>query len=188
MKVLRAFLGIFAAAQVCFAQGEIGQVLFANRGPGLDAPFTVFPFQPGDPFTGPGEGWTAQLYLADNPGTATTPLVPVSTFYPPGVGGDPNSDRYWRPQLVDVPGVAPGNLATFIVRFWQTSQGTYDSAWFKGQSAPFTIAVGGGLIPPANLTTLTATAFALIPEPSTLALALLGATPLALTWRKTGRS
>lgn len=178
MKVWQTISGLILITHACFAQGQIGQVLFANRGPGFDAPFIVMPFYAGDPIVGPGEGWTAQLNLYNNSGSVT-PLLPVSTFFPAGTGGDPRSDEYWRPQIVDIPGAAPGSAATLIVRFWETSQGTYESASFKGQSAPFTITVGGGLIPPASLTTLQSTAFALIPEPPALALlAFFGLAPL----------
>jgi len=185
---MKVYLSVLALTLVSsFAQGEVGQVVFANRANGVDAPVTLPLLHPGDPLQGLGEGFTAQLFLQDNPARSLTPLVPTSTFYPAGAGGDPTSDRYWRPQIVDVPGVAPNTPATFLVRFWQTSAGSYDGALFRGQSAPFVVTVGGGLLPPANLTTLRAVSVAFVPEPSTVPLALLGLAGFALYSRSSHR-
>ena len=94
----------------------------------------------------------------------------------------PPSD--WFPQTVDVTGHAPGDSVTFIVRAWQTSQGSYDSGSDRAQSAPFTVVIGGGTLPPANLTTLQAFTFALVPEPSVVAFGVLGVSIFTLVRRK----
>jgi hypothetical protein len=152
-----------------------GQVVFANRVTGLfDAPVII----PGsNPSMGPGPGYTAELSLQGSNGSLT-PLTPTSTFYAPGPGAQSIADRYWMQKVVDVP-VQPNTLATFVVRVWPTAFGSYDAARaggapFWGESAPFTITVGGGLIPPTNLTTLQAFTVVLVPEPGTVVLAIAG--------------
>jgi hypothetical protein len=160
-----------------FAQGSVGQVHFANQVDGvMDAP--VISAATGQ---GPGPDYTAQLYLAE-PGGSLTPLVPSSTFFPRESGAAATRDRYWIPRTVDVP-VPPGTEATFLVRTWKTSLGSYERALaeadafgngFYGQSAPFKNFVGGGSIPPAYLTGLQFFFVDPFPEPSVLAIATVG--------------
>lgn len=86
--------------------------------------------------------------------------------------------------------VLPGGVATIEVRAWAASGGpTWAQAFAAGaptgQSTAFTVATGGGGIPPAppaNLVGLTS--FSLVPEPSTYALLALGAAALFLRRRK----
>lgn len=155
---------------VCYGQG---QVLFANKvGTLVDAPVIdsrLFP-------RGPGPGWTAQLLLWNADGSLT-PMTPTSTFQPAGSGADAIADRYWYPQIVNVPGVPPGEKATFVVRAWLTIFGSFDTsvALLRGQTSPFEVTVGGGALPPANLTTLPGFEVDFIPEPSVTSLGALGA-------------
>ena len=170
-------LGLFAVS--CIASLAQGQILFANKvGTTLNAPVTL-----SGALAGPGPGWTAQLNLIDA-NNSLTPLTPTSTFFSAGTGGDPNADRYWAPQTVEVPGVQPGETATFVVRGWLKSAGSYDAAISMAaatQSAPFTVTLGGdSLGPPAIPTTLKAFSVIFVPEPCTLTLAALGACVLVL--------
>ncbi len=175
MKLWQVLL-FWAYGISAFAQG---QVVFANKvGNQVDAPVIGNPvFNPR--IIGPGPDFSAQLFLRGTDGSLT-PLLPASTFYPAGTGAAAIADRYWKSQTVDVP-VPPGTVATFVVGVWRTSLGSYEAAKASGlsfgQSAPFSVAVGGGILPPANLTSLQAfTINALItPEPSSLALCALGA-------------
>jgi hypothetical protein len=166
---------------VSFAQG---QIVFANKIGTLDAPVTL-----SATLAGPGPDWTAQLNLQGVNGSLT-PLTPTSTFFAAGTGGDPNADRYWAPQTVEVPGVPPGQPATFVVRAWLTSVGSYDAAvstLSATQSAPFTVTLGGDPFGRAAIpTTLKAFMVTYVPEPSMLSLAGLGVCVLAL--RKLRRS
>jgi len=164
-----------------------GQVVFANKQTGVfDAPVTVVG---SNPLTGPGATFSAQLYL-QGAGGALTALTPVATFRDNAAGATGNAalaNRYWVAQNVDVPGVQPGANATFVIRAWQTSLGSFDAAKAAGsfgQSDPFTVAVGGGTLPPGNLTTLTAFTVTVVPEPSVIVLGVLGAAALALRRRK----
>jgi hypothetical protein len=176
MKKLLIALAAVAITASSYGQG---QVVFANRVTGVfDAPVYVDGTQ-----NGPGADWSAQLYLqgADQ---SLTALTPATTFRPAGTGAAAIADRYWIPVTVDVPGVASGANATFVARAWLTSGGTYDTSTGKGESAPFTVAVGGGTLPPANLTTLQGFTVSVIPEPSVIALGVLGAGALFLRRRK----
>src|SRR5205814_1674207 len=112
----------------------------------------------------------AQLFVQN--GASLTPLVPVSTFRPVGKGAASIADRYWFSKPIEVPGVPPGQSATFVVRAWKTSFGTYEAALPLGEaghSEPVTVTVSGGLGPPANLVGLQGFVLG-VPEPSTIVL------------------
>jgi hypothetical protein len=174
---MKKLLIALAAALVTVASYGQGQVVFGNLGGGINAPVML-----GDTGHGPGPDYTAQLFLQS--GNSFTPLTPPSTFRPAGAGAQAIADRYWVTQTVDVPGIQPGGNATFVVRAWRTALGSFDAAVAEsGQSAPITIAVGGGTLPPANLTGLAGFTVA-VPEPSVIALGVLGASALFLRRRK----
>jgi hypothetical protein len=182
-KLLIALAAVVVATVASYGQGSVGQVQLANKGTGLDAPVTI-----AGTTSGLGPDWSAQLYLADASGNATTALTPPTTFRPAGTGPAAIANQYVLPVTVDVPGHAPGENVSFILRAWQTSQGSYAAAAAKGQgfgqSSPFTVSIGGGLNPPAALSTLTAFTVVGVPEPSVIALGVLGAAALALRRRK----
>jgi hypothetical protein len=93
---------------------------------------------------------------------------------------------------VTIAGVPPGSMAYLELRAWQNQSGiltSWDQAYAAalvgneavGQSSVFlSQALGGGIIPPANMYGLTTFNIHTIPEPSTLALAGLGAVLLVL--------
>lgn len=176
--IFRVGLAILAGLN-SFGQG---QVVFANKvGTEVDAPMEI-----GGTINGPGPSWTAALCLLSEDGTVT-PLTPTTTFRAAGFGAAAIADRYLIPVTVDVPGSPPGTAATFIVRAWLSAVGSYEAAVNggfgglpmgppAGQSAPFTVVVGGGLLPSANLVSLrNFTSFLSIPEPSVASLGFLGA-------------
>jgi hypothetical protein len=179
---MKKLLIALAAVIVTVASYGQGQVVFSNIGGGVNAPVMY-----GDTGHGPGPDFTAQLLLQPAGGGTLQALTPTSTFRPAGTGSQAIADRYWNTQTIDVPGVASGANATFVVRAWKTSLGTFDAAKASGtdfgESAPFTIAVGGGTLPPANLTTLQGFTVVAIPEPATIALGVLGAAALLLRRR-----
>lgn len=85
-----------------------------------------------------------------------------------------------------VPFVAPDAKADVLVRAWDVTSGaTYASALYKGEIA-FSIDKLGGAGSPPSLPAVIAnfTSFALVPEPSTYALAALGLGGLLLFRRK----
>jgi hypothetical protein len=180
---MKKLLIALAAVMITAATYGQGQVVFANRVTGVfDAPVTVLG---SNPLRGPGSAFSAQLYLQPAGGGALVPLTPIATFRDAGTGAAAVADRYWPQVAVDVPGVAAGGNATFVVRAWQTSLGTYDQAALaRGESAAFTAPVGGGTLPPTNLATMQAFTVTIIPEPSVIALGVLGASALLLRRRK----
>jgi len=138
-----------------------------------------------------GANFVAQLYYsATDPGPAgslTAVLDAAAPFRPAGAGAG-----YWNAGADAtrvLTGILPNTQVWLQVRAWDSTFGaTYDLAkaagglW--GDSNVFTAIAGGGTPPvaPANMTGLTS--FTLVPEPSTLALGILGAVALLLRRRK----
>lgn len=85
-----------------------------------------------------------------------------------------------------ITGFAPGATVTLQIRAWATASGnSWEAASIKGESVAFQFVLGSG--PPAtppNLTPLHGTAITLVPEPSSIALGLLGLGALALIRRR----
>jgi hypothetical protein len=180
---MKKLLIALAAVIITVASYGQGQVVFSNI-TGVNAPVTI---AGSSPLAGPGPGYSAQLFLQGANGSLTA-LTPASTFRPAGTGAAAIADRYWVNQDVSVPGIAPGTSGNFVVRAWQTSAGSFDAAKTAGtgfgESAPFAVTVGGGTLPPANLSTLQAFTVTVVPEPSVIALGVLGASALLLRRRK----
>lgn len=90
---------------------------------------------------------------------------------------------YFGGGSVTIASVAPGATASVQVRAWKGAA-TYDAAATKGISEAFNVTLGGAGSPPslpANLVGLKS--FTLVPEPSTIALGLIGAAALLLRRR-----
>jgi hypothetical protein len=87
---------------------------------------------------------------------------------------------------MSVPFIAPGAGAEMMVRAWDVTSGaTFASALYKGDVTFTVAALGGAGTPPSLPATLANfTSFALVPEPSTYALAALGLGSLLLFRRK----
>jgi hypothetical protein len=165
MKKLLVTLTAVLISASTFGQGTI---LFNNRTGPIDAPVSR---QDG---TGAGAGVTAQLFLSS--GGTFTALTPSTTFRTTSAA----AAFYVTQATVSVPGIAPGQSATVVMRAWEGA--SYDSALVKGESNPVTVTLGGtpagggAPLPDALLTGLQG--FTLVPEPSTIALGLLGAAAL----------
>ena len=190
---MKKLLIALAAVLITAASYGQGQVNFQNRvgtgGSILNAPVTVQNTQ-----DGPGPDWSVQLMLQGANGSLT-PLTPVSTFNKAGTGTGAISSQFWAQKTVDIPGHFAGENLNFVVQSWLTSQGTYDASKAKGggygQSDPFAAVIGGlaqdpNTPPsvPANLVNLKAFTVIPIPEPSIIALGVLGASALLLRRRK----
>lgn len=160
-----------------YAQGTLN---FNNRVPAnsIDAPV----FNVGNTVKLEGTGFLAQIYA----GPTADSLAAVGVASPFRTGAGAGYINAGANAAVSVPTVAPGANAFVRVRAWDTSTGaTYEAAGIKGESALLTIATGGVGAPPslpANLVGLTS--FSLVPEPSTIALGVLGAAALLLRRRK----
>jgi hypothetical protein len=173
-KVVLPLIAVFAAVSA-FAQGTVN---FNNFVEGVvNAP--VYHDFVGSSSKVSGSGYTAQLF-AGTQGTAESSLganTPLSSFRSGGAAG------YWIGTNVTVSGVAGGQTATLQVRVWDNLGGvitTWDQAVAnnvkRGVSSLFDVTLGGGGNPPslpADMVGLQS--FAIVPEPSTIALGLMGA-------------
>jgi hypothetical protein len=129
-----------------------------------------------------GTQFTAQLWGGPSPDNLQP--IPTVTTFRTGAGAG-----FVTPAgEVAVPGVAGGGTAHLQLRAWDNTTGaTWETAGLKGASPTFTVSGLGnpGAVPPTpppNLVGLQS--FALVPEPSTIALAVLGAVALFLRRRK----
>ena len=167
---------LFGLTCLCshFSSFGQGQISFNNQMALTDPQYGIY-------FNGvpAGEiGMNATLFLVN--GNSLTALTPSTTFFT-----EPGSQFLLQPVDITVPGILPGASANFLVRVWDSSFASYDAAisanaW-RGQSLSFVNKVGGGTLPPENTVF---TGFVLIPEPSIIALAIMGAGSLLFRRRK----
>ena len=181
MKKLIAIAAVVAATIAAQAQGTVN---FANRvtASGIDAKVLGT-----DGAALSGAGFMAQLYA----GASASSLAAVGSPVPFRTGA---AAGYVASSTLTVAGIAGGANASVAMRAWDASTGaTYEAATVKGSSAVLSIVLGGAGSPPslpADLTGLTG--FSLsgsapggnVPEPSTIALGILGAGALFLRRRK----
>jgi hypothetical protein len=121
------------------------------------------------PLTGP--EFRAQLWGGPSVG-AMAPLTDPVMFQ------DPPFDGYISAGTVVIPAVPPGGEAWLQVRAWYFTTGeTWESASARGESNVITITAGTPPLPAPNLIGLRPF---IIPEPSTIVLAVLGAFALLL--------
>jgi len=178
MKKLLITLAAVLVSASTFGQGTI---LFNNRVTGqVDAPVS----RPDG--TGAGAGYNAQLFLIS--GGTYTALTPATTFRTTSAAAAFYVVQ--PPGPVIVPTVAPGQQATIVMRVWEGAVGSsYDTAiGCRGQLNPITITLGGvpaqgAPIQDAVLTGMQGIMLC-VPEPSAMALGLLGAAGLLYRRRK----
>jgi hypothetical protein len=174
---MKKLILVVAAVMVSVAAFAQGQVTFNNKvGTVIVARVT---FADGaNAGQGVGAGYTAQLFGSAD-GNNLAPLLPTTGFRTSSTA----VQGYVNSVLVDVPGIPSGQKATLVMR-------VFDSANTQvGSSAPITITLGGGTLPPSNLDglqpfTVTGGGSVVVPEPSTIALAAIGVGVLLLRRRK----
>lgn len=126
---------------------------------------------------GVGVGWSAELARV-GAGGVLTPLAPTTTFRT----SSPAAQGYVNAVDVPIPGSNAGDKVSLVLRAYNGA--SYDTSLGRGASAPFEVTLGASTLPPVALTTLTSFSVAIIPEPSTIALGLLGAAALLFRRRK----
>ena len=180
-KLLIALAAVVVSVATTFAQGTVS---FNTRIPGvLDAPVEIGAV--GGP--GPGDLWSAELVAIQG---GNTVLVPQSktTFRTVPAGGNAALAKYVNTiGTVEIPNTTVGGSATLIFRAYKTTAGTFDAAdqFSRGASPQFTVTgLGGGTVTPANLVGISGFVIPVVPEPSTIALGVLGAAALLLRRRK----
>jgi hypothetical protein len=184
-KLLMTIVAVLVSASA-FAQGTI---IFDNRPQSGVAPI----FAP-DGVAGAGSipGMIGELDLVNGTGASAT-YTPVGTSPFRGTSGAVS--EFIATTELTVPGVPPNGSGTFVVRAYNGS--SYDasaaigSGKYFGQSLPITVSGLGGQpasgppIPSPDLSGLQGFNVALsTPEPSTIALGVLGAAALLLRRRK----
>jgi hypothetical protein len=129
-----------------------------------------------------GTGFTAEL-LGGAAADSMVSLTPTVGF------GTGNFAGTFAPSSsVPVPGVAAGAVAFLQVRVWNNQGGSitsYDNALIRNESVVFQVTLADALAPSLPiLAGMNSFALTVVPEPSVVALALLGAGALFLRRRK----
>jgi hypothetical protein len=201
---------VFTCAASVFAQGTI---VFNNRVVGsVVAPvYGVDPANPSTPQSGntangfpagstvyggatlSGTGFTAQLWggPANSP---VTSLVPATGYSMAGFRTGAAAGLWTTStDAAIIPGVTEGGIATLQVRAWDNKGGTITtwaaaidpaSGVASGSSPLFQSPGLGGVSAPPNLVGLVSFSLSAVPEPSTFALAGLGAVALLIFRRR----
>lgn len=170
--IVAAVVGLTAYAAL--AQG---QFTFGNRvtAAGIDAKV----FLPGGVTPLNGAAYLAQAYIGTDPGS----LAPVGTALPFRSGA---AAGYITSTGITT-GLAVGTSVTVVMRAWEAAKGaTYEAAvaggGIYGSSNPVTLTLSGPPGTPVPMVGLQS--FSLVPEPSTMALGVLGVAALLLRRRQ----
>jgi hypothetical protein len=172
MKKTLSMLAALVMTSTVFAQGTVEFGTFSSEIKRFDG-------------TGAGTGYTAGLFLIDGQ-NLTAPIG--TTDFIAGTG-------FLNPINVTVPGHAGRTPATFVIRAWDTTAGSYAAAAAtsnlqRGESPAFTInSLGGAGAPPDVPASLDGSTYAgftmtVVPEPTTYALGVLGLGALAMMRRR----
>jgi len=182
MKKLLLLSGIMGAALGAYAQGTL---TFANAAPGVDAPVTNAMVTPR--VRAAGAAFATALYI----GPAGT--LNASALTTNGVSGTSANFQsgaasgYFNGGVRDIAGTIAGNIITAQVRAWSTAAGgSWEAAGpgARGESNLIQVTLGGGTALPANLLGLQGFNVGVVPEPSSIALGLLGLGAIALFRRR----
>lgn len=128
-----------------------------------------------------GTAYMAQCYVGTDAGS----LAPVGAALPFRTGG---AAGYITSTIVTIPTIAANTVVTVEMRAWEAAAGT---SWEAAQAAggmfgssnPITLTLAGAPTPPPDMVGLQSFSLQAIPEPSTLALGMLGAAALFLRRR-----
>ena len=180
MKKLLLLSGLMVAALGVYAQGTVN---FANGAAGVSAPIRDDRQNPSVLAQGP--GFQAQLYVGPA-GTVSSALLTTN-----GVSGAPqafaaNPPGFFFGGTRSIAGSAEGTTLTMQVRAWATSAG---SSWeaagpaARGESNLIQVSLGG-IGPTPNMVGLQSFGVGIVPEPSSIALGLLGLGAIVLFRRR----
>jgi hypothetical protein len=170
-----------------YAQGTVD---FRNKNAGLTPPFDVPIYDVDGTTKLSGANFLAQIYFSATQNGSFAPITdPAAPFRTGGGAGYWNYGTDFTRVLT---GIAAGTAAWIQVRVWDSTAGaTPDAAKLGGgkwgDSNIFSVTTGGSGNPPAVPATLIGmTSFQLqqVPEPSTIALGVLGLGALLLRRRK----
>jgi hypothetical protein len=164
-----------------------GTVVFHNKVENVDARVFILDWRGLRPLDGQ---FVGQLYASVPGGTLAAAGAPIPFRDAPEAGRG-----YLNTTGLDttrqIPGVPEGGTAQVKMVAWATSLGaTYEQAiatgmgWYGESAVVPEVVTGGGLVPPRPLTGLQGFTILIIPEPSTVALGLLGAGVLLIRRRE----
>jgi hypothetical protein len=196
MKKALLLLAAVAMASSSYAQGTLTffNRLIPNPG-GAPGTYTAGIFRDngdgisGNGTVGAGDGFTAGLFLSSD---LSTPIA-TATFRP---SSGTLSEAFAATQTVTFdgtggkPNLAPGTTHSFTIRAWETAAGSYAASLHRGegtftsQQLGGTPTGGGAPIPTPGLTGFTGFEMQIVPEPSTIALGLLGLGAVAMMRRR----
>lgn len=174
MKKLMIITACLSVAPLAFGQGEL---LFGNRvtAAGINAIVTDGAGNPLD-----GDAYWAQLYA----GPSADSMVAVGDAVPFRTGA---AAGYITSATRAIPGSASGTSVFAAMAAWDNAGGTiasYDDALVRGMSAPVSVSLSAPPATPTPMAGLEAFSVAVIPEPSTMALGILGIGALMLRRRR----
>lgn len=184
MKIKKVLLVIALSLMGVSSVRAQGLIDFRNRITGtIDA--AVFQNSVGGTLLS-GANFVAQLYYGASAGSLV-PITDAASPFRTGTGAG-----YWNAGTDStrvLPGISPGSTVFLQVRVWNTSiAATYDAVRLTGSnygdSNTFPAVAGGGSPPTAPAALGGLQQFALVPEPSTIALGILGAAALLFRRRK----
>jgi hypothetical protein len=168
-KTIVALMALVGTTVATFGQA---QVVLANLSGTVDAPISR------SDNANPGPDARAQLYLADS----NTPVTPATTFL-----DFAGFEKYLNQVTLQVPGNT-GQAVNVRVRAWMTTGpgggASYETALSRGESGVFSVTPAVAPATPPDLVGLTPFTITIVPEPSTIALGILGAAALLLRRRK----
>jgi MYXO-CTERM domain-containing protein len=181
MKKLLLLACSMLVAVGVYAQGTVN---FANGGAGVNAPISL---EGGGLVSTANGPWLAMLY-AGPAGSAESALSSaIVSGAPAALGG---TAGYVFGGARTITGVPSGSAAVLQIRAWRSDLGAdYATALgaqgglYTGKSVPVSITLGGGPTPTPNMTGLASFTIA-VPEPSSIALGLLGLGAIALIRRR----
>lgn len=181
MKKLIVLAACVGATAMAFGQGQFN---LNNRvtAAGIDARVS----NSSGPLNG-ADGWVVQAYMSDAENGSYSPIADSMVTFrsspvPAGLG-------YLNGGIKTVAGSAAGSSIWVKLYAWNTNEGaSYEAAEAAfgsiGMSNGVNISLGGGTVQPPDLVGLQAFAVAPVPEPSTMALGLLGIGALMLRRRR----
>jgi MYXO-CTERM domain-containing protein len=181
MKKVLLIAAILVSAVGAFAQGTVN---FATAATGVNAPARdTTSGSPG--VLASGSAYAAQLYVGPA-GAAATSLTTngvsgtIATFGTGGLAG------YVTGGSRSIEGFAGGTTITAQVRAWATATGSsWETATTRGESITVQVTLASGNNQPPNLVGLQAYSISpVVPEPSSIALGLLGLGAVALIRRR----
>lgn len=176
-KSIVAFISLVASV-AGFAQGQVHfKTHDISTFPPVDARIFLSAFF-GD-FGSPTTDGFGQLFIKS--GTSYTPLTPSAPF-----GTSPSEAGYIDGGIATAPAGFPGGTTvSLVLRAWLGASGsTYDSSVWRGETAPFILTLQES--PNAIPDLIGLQGFALVPEPTSLALGVAGISGLLL-WKRTFR-